>query len=195
MVETIILKTDSPITDFANERNLLLEKARSDWVLFLDSDEKISSELQKELDTNNFKCDGYFIKRLDYFMGKWLKFGETGNIKLLRLGKKGAGKWVRKVHEYWAIKNTGTLFGTILHFPLLTIRKINYYSSLDAGEFGKFTYWQLVKPIAKFIQNYFLRLGFLDGLPGFVHAYMMSLQSLVVRVKQYEKTFVVGNRH
>lgn len=188
MVTIITLKTDKLISDFALERNLLVEKSLTDWVLFLDSDEKISPKLQQELDTNNFKCDGYFIQRIDYFMGKWLKFGETGNIKLLRLGKKGTGKWKRKVHEYWDIKNTGQLTGKILHYPSLNIKKINFYSELDTDELGKFEYWQLIKPLGKFILNYFFKLGLLDGLPGFVHAYLMAFQSLVVRVKQYEKT-------
>ena len=178
---------------FAKERNYLLEKTPGDWFLFLDTDEKISPELKKEIEHCDFKHDGYYIARKDYFMGKLLRFGETGNIKLLRLGKKGTGEWKRKVHEYWDIKNAGELKGTIEHHPSLTIQKINYYSDIDAQEFGKFEYWQLVKPPLKFLVNYFVKLGFLDGKAGFFHAFLMSFQSLVVRVKQYEKTIIAGD--
>lgn len=179
------------ITDFAAERNKLLAKAKTEWALFVDSDEKISKELQDEiLSLRSRMTDGYYIKRQDFFMGRWLKYGETGNIKLLRLGKRKAGSWKRKVHEYWDIKNAGELKNSLLHYPHKNIhefiKKINFYSEIDAEEFGEFRYFNLIKPVAKFLQNYFLKLGFLDGFPGFVMAFMMSFQSLVVRVKQYE---------
>lgn len=185
-----LYKKGEPITDFALERNLLLEKAKTEWVLFLDSDEKMSGELTNEIlkQVQDDKYQGYKIKRIDWFMGKWLKYGETGDIWLLRFGKKSAGKWKRKVHEYWDIKNVGKLKWTILHYPKWSITKINQYSEVDAQEFGKFEYWQLVKPVAKFILNYFFKLGFLDGKAGFIHAYLMALQSLIVRVKQYERS-------
>lgn len=187
--KVVLFKNDGPITDFAKERNFLLAKAETEWVLFVDSDEKLSPELEKEiLGTDKMtQYDGYYINRRDFFFGKWLRFGETGNIKLLRLGKKGAGQWIRKVHEYWDIKNAGTLKNPLLHYPSLTIEKINRYSEIDAREFKHFSYLEVfLKPVGKFIQNYFLRLGLLDGSPGFIHAFMMSFQSLVVRVKQYE---------
>lgn len=206
MVTIITLKTDWPIEDFAAERNKLLEAAPEGWVLFLDSDEKLSKELSDEVlrCTQDDSFDGYLIKRVDFFLGRWLRFGETGNIKLVRLGKRGAGQWKRKVHEYWDIKNPGELKNPILHTPHPTITafidKINFYSGLDAVELGPHfakasrgeRFLCFGKPIAKFFLNYFLRLGFLDGEAGFVHAFMMSFQSLVVRVKQYEKTSNFG---
>lgn len=185
----IVLDKNYPITDFAHERNALLDKAKTEWVLFVDTDEKVTPELEKEIyDTIvKTKYDGFYIRRKDFFMGRWLRFGETGKIKLLRLGKKGAGKWVRKVHEFWDIKNAGELKNPLLHYPTQSIEKINFYSEIDAHEFGYFSFPEVFyKPVGKFLQNYFLRLGFLDGFAGFVHAWMMSFQSLVVRVKQYD---------
>lgn len=185
----ILFKKDEPITDFAKERNEALKKAKTEWVLFVDSDEKISPGLNKEIPMaiEMTRYDGYYIKRIDYFWGKWLRFGETGNIKLLRLGKRGAGVWKRRVHEYWDIKNVGKLKNPLWHYPNWSIKKINYYSDIDAKEFPRFYYHEVfLKPIGKFVLNYFFRWGFLDGWPGFVHAWLMSFQSLVVRVKQYD---------
>jgi len=67
------------------------------------------------------------------------------------------------------------------------------YSPLDAGQLSQenkpFTYWRLqFNPKAKFIQNYFLKLGFLDGYLGLFQAYLMSVQSLTVRVFQWQKS-------
>lgn len=186
----VLFEKDKPISDFAAARNKLLHEAKGDWVLFLDTDEKLSLELEKEIMStiDDAKYDGYYIKRKDYFLGKWLRFGETGNIKLLRLGRKGVGRWRRRVHEFWDIKNAGQLKNPILHHPKWSIKKINAYSDIDAKEFGPFSYRDLLKPAGKFFVNYILKFGFLDGLPGFIHAYLMSFQSLVVRVKQYDLT-------
>lgn len=197
MVTKITLKTDYPITDFAAERNRLLEKAPDGWVFFVDSDEEVTEELDKEiLDAARMTAHrGYYIKRRDYFFGKWLKFGETGDIRLLRLGKKNAGKWVRKVHEYWDINNVGLLKNPLLHYPHKNIKsfieKINFYTELEREVFK---YKNLGKPFAKFVLNYFIKLGFLDGMAGFVHVFMMAFQSIVMRVKEYEKTFNTSNR-
>lgn len=187
----IVLKTEYPVKDFAAERNKLLKRSQTEWVLFIDSDEEISKELREEIEKlDSAKEDGYLIRRKDFFWGKWLRYGEAGNTWLLRLGKKTAGKWKRKVHEVWDIDNPGRLNGVILHYPHKTIRnfisKINLYTEIDAEELGRLKIFDWLKPLGKFLINYFLRLGFLDGTAGFVHAYMMSFQSLVVRVKQYE---------
>lgn len=185
----ILYKKGGAIIDFASARNQTLKKAKSEWIFFVDTDEKVSKDLENEILklVQDDKIDGYFIKRIDYFFGRWLKFGETGNIKLLRLGKKGAGIWRRRVHEFWDIKNAGKLKNPLFHYPKWSIGKINQYSDIDAKEFSQFRFYDVIlKPIGKFILNYFLKLGFLDGLAGYIHAYLMSFQSLVVRVKQYD---------
>lgn len=196
--EVLVLENEH-LTDYAAQRNLGLEKAKNEWVLFVDDDEVVSEELRDEIlslrSRMTREVDGYYIKRLDYFGGKFLKFGETGNIKLLRFGKKGAGRWYRKVHEVWDIKNTATLKNPLYHYPHPTIAgfvaSVNEYTSLDTSELRKegknFSVFRMIfNPVGKFVQNYIFKLGFLDGFPGFVMAYMMSFYSLIVRVKLYE---------
>lgn len=200
-LSTIVLKTDKPITDFALERNALLAKlakAPGDWVLFVDSDEVVSDDLAAEirLKIQDLKYQGYYLRRLDNFWGRTLHFGETGNIKLLRLAKKDSGKWERKVHEVWNVSGkVGELKNPLLHFPHPTISEfidsINRYTDIDTAELSregkKFScFTALANPIGKFLVNYFLKLGFLDGNAGLVYAFMMSLHSLTVRVKLYD---------
>lgn len=179
--------------DFSSQRNFGLEKAKGDWVLFVDADERVIPELADEIKRST--VEGYYIKRQDYFLGKWLKHGETGNIKLLRLAKRRAGKWEGKVHEKWKIKGqTEILNQPLLHYPHQTVgeflKKINYYSSLRAQELynqgKKIKFWQIsFYPKAKFLQNYFLRDGLLDGMPGLIMALIMSFHSFLVRGKLY----------
>jgi glycosyltransferase involved in cell wall biosynthesis len=186
-----VIEYKEPIKgDYAAARNNAMQLAKNEWVLFIDSDEIINKPIKIN---NNY--DGFFIKRRDIFWNHKMRFGEAGTIKLLRLGKKSAGEWKRKVHEYWDIKNTGQLEEYLIHYPHPTIKsfidQINFYTEIDAQELikdgKKFSYFRLfVNPVGKFLQNYFLKLGFLDGIAGFAYAFMMSFHSLVVRVKMRE---------
>ena len=184
--------------DFSSQRNFGLEKAKGDWVLFVDADERISADLTAEIRVQGpgskvQGVKGYYIRREDIFLGKKLKFGETSSIKLLRLARKDSGRWVGKVHEKWQVKGeTAVLKNSLTHHRNLTIarflERINFYSTLRAKELfnkGHKTniFFISLYPKAKFIQNYFFRLGFLDGIRGFVFAMMMSLHSFMVRAK------------
>ncbi|HBU21815.1 TPA: glycosyltransferase family 2 protein [Candidatus Beckwithbacteria bacterium] len=185
------------LTTFAAQRNFGLKKATNSWILFVDSDEVLNEKLQSEIMTVviNGKTDGYFIKRTDYFLGSWLKYGETGNIKLLRLGKKGKGPWQGRVHERWEIKGKkGVLQHPLKHYPHQSVTKfltkINHYSDIVAQykvEQGiRVSIWQIFCfPLGKFIHNYIFRLGFLDGTAGFIMAAMMSFHSFLCKGKQY----------
>ena len=186
--------------DWAQQRNFALDKAQGEWVFFVDSDEVVSAELANEINKrirdNDDKFEGYYLGRSDFFLGKFLHYGETGCIKLLRLGKRHTGKWERAVHEVWMIPGkTEMLINPLLHFPHPSLtefgRDINFYTSLSAnqmiGEGRKFHCWQtVIYPVTKFLQNYVIKLGFLDGFAGLVMAFMMSLHSLIVRVKMYD---------
>jgi glycosyltransferase involved in cell wall biosynthesis len=201
-IEVITLKKRN-INDFAKERNTLLAKAKSEWVFFLDSDEVITKELEKEIleAVKNKDVQGYFITRRDYFFGRELKYGEFstfgvfGNSRILRLGRKNAGKWKRIVHEYWDIKGKkGILKNPLFHYPHKTlgsfITSINHFSSLHAvalkSERKKSNIYRIVIwPPGKFIYNYIFRLGFLDGMQGFVAALMMSFHSFLSWTKLY----------
>jgi hypothetical protein len=173
-----------------------MSQAKGQWILFVDADERVTKGLAKEI-VEHVSTDkdtgGYYIQRCDHLFGKFLKHGETGNIEILRLAKKGAGLWAGKVHEVWVTKDkTKTLHSPLLHYPHVTVgeflRDINFYSTLRAEELYEMkehvSWWSIILyPKAKFIQNYFLRLGILDGVPGFILAAMMSFHSFLVRGK------------
>ncbi len=190
--------------DFSAQRNFGLSKANNDWVLFVDSDELISDALAYEIsnainlgDQNLPGFNGYYLKRTDFLWGKQLRYGETGNIKFLRLAKKNCGFWEGAAHEKWKIKGrVGSLVNPLLHFPHRTLeeflKEINFYTDLRAADLykkkAKVYWWTIIAyPKTKFILNYFIRGGFLDGLPGLVFAIVMSFHSFLVRGKLWQK--------
>jgi glycosyltransferase involved in cell wall biosynthesis len=204
IVENLSLKNLKTIkrelhNDFSAQRNYAISKTKNEWILFIDADERVTPELRREIndflieEKNSPKFNGMYIKRKDMLWGKLLIHGETGNIKLLRLAKKSAGKWQGKVHEEWVVKgDTETFDNYILHFPHPTIseflEEINFYTSIRAAELYesgiKTSLFQIiVYPKAKFFVNYFLMLGILDGLEGLVFAILMSFHSFLVRGK------------
>lgn len=180
--------------DFSAQRNFGIEKTKNDWILFVDADERVSKELKDEI--NEIKPDGhggFLIKRTDYMWGVQLRHGETGNISLLRLFDKTKGSLRGRVHEVWQTKTrVGNFKNPLFHYPHPTIsdflKEINFYTDLRAKELFdnkvKVNFLSiLIYPKAKFINNFIFKVGFLDGIPGFVHALMMSFHSFLVRGK------------
>ena len=187
MTMRILTLNKKNITDFALERNKLLDKAKSEWLFFVDTDEEISSSLRDEInvvtsDPNN-KFSGYFVKRKIYFCGVF-----AGQDKVLRLARKGAGRWRRSVHEVWDVKGpTGILKNHLVHNTYSSISdavgKINNYSTLHAleneKEGKKVNLFKIIFfPKIKFVQN------ILMGRP-FVFAILQSFHSFLSWSKLY----------
>ena len=202
--ETILIR-DHPgfhplAGDFAAQRNYGLSKAKGDWVIMVDDDEVISEKLATEIKKaiSSAQYSAYSLKRLDRYFGQILKHGETGTTKIIRLAKKDAGRFIRPVHEVWQVSGrVGELVNPLFHDrPELVspfIDRIAFYGPLDAKELAKegkpFSVFRLLaNPLAKFIVNYKIKLGFLDGYLGLFQAYLMSVQSISVRVFQWQKS-------
>jgi len=188
-----VVKVEFPITDFAAVRNKGLELARNDWVFFVDSDEVVDPGAEKLLRSLLFVSDlsGIYIKRKDVFLGKMLKWGEVGNVNLLRILRKNAGTFIHPVHEVAAVKGL-TFFSdiTVQHFAHQSVggflEKVIRYSALEAQQrvmVGKkaSVLEMICWPVGKFLQNYIIKFGFLDGWRGVVYAVMMSIHSFAVR--------------
>jgi len=205
----VIKKDQAIINDFAKERNQTLKHAQNQWILFLDSDEIIEKDEAEKIEQliSQNEADAFYLKRVDYFHGQKLNWGEVKNQQIIRLAKKDEVncearegtlgykiKFKRTVHEVAKINGTVKQSNiTIKHFAHRSINEffdsICTYAYLEAKYRSKIkvSKSEIIKellfyPTGKFIVNYFVKLGFLDGWRGLVYATMMSLHSLIVRI-------------
>lgn len=122
------------IKDFATERNILQSKSKSKWIFFVDSDETAPPALQDEINNLQFTIyNSYYVNRKNYFLGQYV-----GTDKIIRLVRKGSGKWTRAVHEIWKphdkVHLGGVLKNYLKHDTTKNLKsyidKIDNYSSL-----------------------------------------------------------------
>jgi len=183
--------------DFASQRNFGLSKAKYEWVFFIDADEIVPKKLASEIKNKirNSKYNGFYIKRVDNWLNKELKGGENGKVWLLRLARKGKGKWKRSVHETWKIRgDAGKMNNKLIHNSHKNVsefvRHINFHATIHASENrreGKGSNFLIIffYPIFKFLSNFVVKRGYVDGEHGFVAATIMSFHSFLSWSEQY----------
>ncbi len=176
---------------FRDQKQRATDLALHDWVLSLDGDEAVSSELREEIKSllntwargesqGHFNIDGFRMPRLTWNLGRWIRHGGWYPDYQLRLYNRTRAKWVGgQVHEHVRAERVERLKAPLLHYPFPRhadqVATNNRYSGLGAealdskGE--KFQLLKLIfKPYSKFLETYFIKRGFLDGLPGFIIA-------------------------
>jgi len=176
--------------DFTKQRNLALEEAKNDWVLFLDGDERITPHLREEiLETlkNPNAKDAYYFYRIFFLGRKQINFSGTQNDKNFRLFRKSKAHYSenKKVHETLKVNGSvGILRHKLLHYSFENYdqfkNKMLSYGRLKGQELQlKGEKYNLIKQwskvIFKFFKTYFLKLGILDGINGLKISYLQSL--------------------
>jgi len=180
-------------SDFSSIKNFGIRKAKNNWILSIDADEEISKELEKKIKKAiENECNGYYIRRINYFLGKPIKYSGWGNDYQLRLFKKEKGFFSGAVHESIKIKGkTGFIKAPILHYSYIDSKsyfeKMNRYTSMQAQKPKHFLFLKLFfSPFFKFIKMFFMKAGFLDGLRGFILAIYSSFSEFVKISKMME---------
>lgn len=176
--------------DFTKQRNLALDAAKNDWVLFLDGDERITVPLKQEILEELKKPvqkDAYYFYRKFYFAGKPIHYSGTQTDKNFRLFRKSKARYIsgKKVHETLHVNGTiGVLKNKLQHFSVNDYgsykTKMLHYGNLKGQELSaKGKKYSLVaqysKTAFKFFKAYILRLGILDGKEGYQLSYLQSL--------------------
>ena len=193
-----------PWKGYSAQKNSAIEKCTSEWVLSLDADEELSSELQTEMRillTGDPPADAYMIPRRNLFLEKWIRRGGFYPDAKLRLIPRKYPNIAtaprtsqRSVHETITFEGKlDRLHHDIIHhaYPNIEsyIEHMDRYSTIGADlliaqgktsrSFPAFFINVLLSPSFAFLKNYLLRLGFLDGREGLlIHIYHSTYLSL-----------------
>ena len=168
------------------QKNVALDLCTSDWILLLDADEVLTSELQTEIQqtlAGEPQYGAYWIPRLNLYFGRGIRHGGFYPDHKLRLFRRGAARLSEGVGPHSTPQFSG-LRGTLKHdmlhyaYPTLAIylEHMNRYSSeiaqllhqrgRDSKSLPAFLWNTVLNPAATFVYNYILRLGFFDGREG-----------------------------
>lgn len=184
---------------YGPQKQYAVENAANDWVLCVDADERVSPALRESIESAlaEPRCHAYMFPRCNRFLGKWLRHGEGYPDLSLRLFDRRHARWSHDpVHEKVISRGAvGRMRGDLLHESAETLQgyidKQNRYTTLQAEDLFRAgvranVAKMLLSPIARFVKFYFLRLGFLDGMPGLVHILIGCSNSFTKYVKLLE---------
>lgn len=193
-----------PWLGFGPSKAHATNKASYDWVLSIDADEEVPEKLKNEILQKLPTLDAkylYKIKRLSYFLKKWIKHGGWFPDAQTKLFNRQVYQWnSASIHErVISINGDAAQYAGLDHYLHHYVFKNiehqvqtnNRYSSLQAQALfdqGKsFSYFHLLtKPYVKFIECYIVKLGFLDGWAGYVIARNAAYSALLKWLKLQE---------
>jgi glycosyltransferase involved in cell wall biosynthesis len=188
---------------FGKTKNKANACAKHDWILSLDADEIPDEELKQFISglNNPDERTVFNIRFKNFFGEKWIRYGEWGGDKHIRLFNRRQVGWNEaEVHEQLIFPEEvkkEKLSGRILHYTVRNKEeyktKMKNYAQLNAEKYfrqGKRGSWwkQWLSPVFSFIQNYILRAGFLDGGAGLTCAYITACYTFLKYKKLHALT-------
>lgn len=174
---------------FGKTKRKAIALAKYDWILSLDADEAPDAELKQAIQAlEPASVATVYEMRFRNFLGaQFLKYGEWGRDKHIRLFNRTAVNWDdAPVHEKLLLPDGAIkklLPGYILHYTMKDLpdyaAKMLHYAMLNAEKYrqqGKRASWLQLRlaPGFSFFRNYILKGGFLDGHAGYVCARMTA---------------------
>lgn len=182
----------------AEQKNWGLRQLNTPWVLIVDADERVPASLREELIqlAREGKADGYWIWRANYFFGRRIRGAGWNRDRVLRFLRQGAGNYPqRAVHEEIALlpgKRVGNCRRRLLHYsyedwPSTFARLIDYSSRSAAERHARGrrsgARRMIMAPTLRFMRQYLLQRGFLDGLHGFALCALSATQIFLREAK------------
>jgi len=174
---------------YGEAKNFALRHTDHDWIVWLDADERVSSdlamEIQRLIGEPSTGTNGYMVARRAYFLGKWIRHCGWYPGYVTRLFRKNAAQFTTtRVHERLDVAGPiGRLQNDLDHYTdqnlLHYFSKFNRYTSLAARDCleakKKFSLYDVfIRPPFLFFKMYIVRGGFLDGMHGLVLSLLSS---------------------
>lgn len=192
-----IIQRDWP--GFSAQKQFGVDSAENNWIFSLDADEVACEELQNEIITiasSLPSADGYRIPRLSTYMGREIRHSGWYPDLQLRLFDRTKGQWNgHEIHESVKMSHNSVvavLKGCLRHF---SVESAEHHHRMIGERYAPLAAKQMydrgrrTSPLgvalagpAAFFRSYILKLGILDGFPGFCiarfaahHAYLKHL--------------------
>ena len=208
------------------QRNWALKQGelRSEWVLFLDADEEISSDCRKAIQAAICALDapdGFELTPRYWFMGRWLKHTQGYPNWHPRLVRRGSLTFEGGVWESFPAGRTiGRITTPYEHYAFSkgmddwlerhrryadwdAQRIVAYLNTGDQRALGTTRLLRLrvitsklwpVRPLLRFLQKYVFQGGFREGWQGLLFALMMAVYDLITVIKVIEKKRLMGGQ-
>ncbi|WP_179995038.1 glycosyltransferase family 2 protein [Acinetobacter sp. YH16053] len=192
---------------YAGQKSLALAQCKNDWVLNLDGDEVLSSELKAEIEQTiqSNQLDALIIPINDVFLGV-PNSKHTKKHAKVRFFRKSKGRYdlENKVHENVIVDGQSVRAeGDIYHYGessiFVKVEKNNQYSELKAqekyqkGKVPSLLKLVLVMPLT-FIKSYFIRRSCLNGWRGFVNSMVNAFYAFLKEAKLFEQHQKMKNK-
>ena len=196
--DKIFTRPNNPMLNV--NKNFGFSKASSEWIFSLDADERITPELQKEIeDKIGNSVNGYWIPRKNIIFGKWIEHTGWYPDHQLRLFRKNKGKFPEE-HVHEAIKVEGEIGYLKNHINHINYESISQFLNKLATIYGPNEAGQLIKkgysfdwrdairfPVKEFLSRFFAREGYKDGFHGLMLSLLMAFYHLIVFSYIWEK--------
>jgi len=213
---TRIFKLPTSRPAFSRLRNLGLQKAHGDWILYLDADERVTPALKKEIlqiitVTPRMVCEctpprccfvAYEIPRRNFYLGQEMRHGGAWPDYVKRLFWRSNLKcWQRELHEdpVFSTKcgsKIGRLKAPFIHLThrdlSSMIAKTNQWSQIEArllfdAKHVPVTWWRLLRPMfTEFWQRGIVKKGLLDGPVGWIEVIFQMFSRFMTYARLWE---------
>lgn len=186
--------------NYSKWRNEGLKKAQGDWLLYLDADERITSELREEIEKviSENKENAFAIPRRNFYLGQEVHFGGAWPDYVKRLFKKEDLKnWVNRLHEEPVFKSKlGHLKEPMIHIThrdlSSMIKKTGQWSKIEAellykADHPPVTWWRVLRiMLTEFWKRGIKLQGWRDGTVGWIEFFFQMFSRAVTYVQLWE---------
>lgn len=194
-------------TDYAELKNIGHRLASYFWILSVEPDERLSTELRVELlrlKKKQVEAEGFSIPRISFYLGRWIRHSGWYPNRRVRLYNKDNGFWIKETFRVF-LKFSGkikklrypvehlafsSLSDHVIYLNRLSERRAQQlYSRRKKARLYHFCFL----PMLRFFRTYFLKAGWLDGYPGLVIS-TMSAYSVFLRYAKLKEIWKKGEK-
>ena len=187
---------------FAQERNISMKNTKSEWVLHIDADDRVTEEFKNTVDETIDKdesVDVYKFRRKSFFLGHFMEHGGWYHY-VPNLVRRDRVEFEGVLHEKPVYSGRAVeISADIEHYPYDSIAQFierhNRYSTLEAGRIFKDIGWSKIALVQKnaigksfkiFWKIYVKKKGYKEGIYGMVFAILFAFMNFLVCIKYWE---------